>query len=210
MPKFDIILTTWNRLDYTKRTIASLISSGAINDCERFIIVDNRSTEPGMDDFLHDMYANMLDISGKVWLLRRGKNDGWGTAVNDALGLSRADYILLVNNDVEFTEKFHESMFETISFNPKIGVLGAWRHTGHNFVNGSEKNAVFREMDNVPAVCWLMPKAAMQTVGFLPEKGVCLTRGGNGEDTEYVLRMQAAGYLTGVMPEDVATHIDGY
>ncbi len=213
MPDFDIILTVWNRLDYTKRTVASLISSGAVHECERFIIVDNRSTEEGMKEFLHDLYANMPEISGKVWLLRRGKNDGWATAVNDALGLSRAQYILLSNNDVLYTYEFHKRMFEVFTQLPKIGILGVWRHTGHDFVrsnHGGVQTAWFREMDNVPAVGWMLNKKAMQEVGMLDELGPCLTKGGNGEDTKYVNRMKAAGWLVGVPIEDVATHIDGY
>jgi GT2 family glycosyltransferase len=210
MPSFDIILTIWNRFDYTKRTIASLISSGAVADCERFIIVDNRSTEEGMQAFLHDLYANMPEISGKVWMLRRGKNDGWATAVNDALGLSRAEYIFLTNNDVEYFLDFHKKMFESFAHYPTIGLLGVWRHTGHGLTRGGINDEWFRDMDNVPAVGWMMPKKAMQVVGMLPEHGVCLTKGGNGEDTAYVNRMKQAGFLTGVLKEDIANHYDGY
>ena len=55
-----------------------------------------------------------------------------------------------------------------------------------------------------------MAKPVMEVVGMLPEHGPCATKGGNGEDTGYVIRMKNAGYLTGAMPKDVATHIDGY
>lgn len=210
MPEFDIIITVWNRLGYTKRTIASLIDSGAVADCQRLIIVDNRSTEEGMEDFLKDMYSNMPDVSHKVWLLRRAKNDGWGTMVNDALGISRAPYVMLVNNDVEFTPDFHKGMFDSFANQPNIGILGGWRHTSHGFIRGGVINDHFREMNNVPAVCWLMPKEAMQKVGLLPEHGPCMTKGGNGEDTSYVNRMKEGGYLVGVPAEDLVVHIDGY
>lgn len=210
MERFDTIMTVWNRLEYTKRTIASFIESGAMRDCERFIIVDNRSTEEGMDAFLHDIYANNPSFSGKVWLLRRGKNDGWGTAVNDALGLSRAPYLLLTNNDVSFNPGFHHEMLETLKNDARIGILGAWRHTGHHLVRNGVVSERFQEMDNVPAVAWMMPKSAMQVVGMLPENGPCMTRGGNGEDSSYVGRMKQAGFLVGVPPVDLAVHFDGY
>lgn len=210
MPSFDIIISIWNRLAYTKRTIGGLIASGAINDCERFIVVDNRSTEEGMDEFLDTLWKNTPGVSGKTWLLRRARNDGWGMAVNDAIGISRAPFLFLTNNDVDYPLDFHKRMFETFEKQPNIGILGVWRHTAHGLVRGGVKNEHFVEMDNVPAVGWMMPKAAMMEVGLLPEHGPCLTKGGNGEDTTYVNRMKEKGFLVGVLPEDIATHIDGY
>jgi len=203
MPTYDIILVTFNRVDYTKRTVASLISSGAYAGCQRFIIVDNHSLEEGMTEFLDNMAKYE-----KMFIVRRPTNDGWGMAVNDALGMSRAEYIFLSNNDVEYSPGFMERLFEIFKAHTEIGILGVWRHTSHNFM--ANVWADFREMDNVPAIGWLLPKKAMEVVGMLPEKGACLTRGGNGEDTEYVLRMKAAGYLVGVPAQDLAVHIDGY
>lgn len=209
MPSFDIILTVFNRVEYTKRTIATLVSSGAFAQCQRLIIVDNHSTEEGMAQFLDAM----KQYKG-TYVIHRPRNDGWATAVNDALGLSRAEYVLISNNDVEYSVGFMEKMFKTYKMSyegsiPKLGILGVWRHTSHSFINGWTLPE-FREMTDVPAVGWLLPKKAMEVVGMLPEHGPCLTKGGNGEDSKYVQQMKAAGFLVGVLPEDVAVHIDGY
>lgn len=201
-------MTVWNRKGHTARTLASLIDSGAMNDCERLIIVDNCSTEEGMHDALDAVYKDTIGISGKIWLLRRAKNDGWGMAVNDAVGISRSPYLLLINNDVEFTPNFHHRMINTMLNEPSIGLMGAWHHTSHSYT-GVEREG-FKEMTDVPAVAWMLSKRAMIQVGMLPEHGPCMTKGGNGEDSAYVQRMKAAGFLAGVTAEDVATHIDGY
>ncbi len=205
MPSFDIIVTVFNRLDYTKRTIGSLLVSGAYEACQRLIIVDNHSTEEGMEAFLNDMAHYQ-----KTFVLRRSQNDGWGMAVNDALGLSRAEYVLISNNDVGYEADFHLPMFEAFKIHPNIGILGVWRHTSHGFRTGGIMDNHFREMDDVPAVGWLIPKKTMEAVGMLPEHGPCLTKGGNGEDTAYVNLMRDKGYLIGVLPNDVAQHFDGY
>jgi GT2 family glycosyltransferase len=205
MPSFDIILIVFNRLEYTQRTIASLVASGAYRDCERFIIVNNHSTDEGIDDFLLDMSKYK-----KTYVMTRPNNDGWGTAVNDALNLSRAKYVLLSNNDVEYLPGFHTRMFETFEHYPNVGILGVWRHTSHGQTRGGIDDAWFRDMDNVPAVGWMIPKVAMEKVGMLAEHGPCPTKGGNGEDTDYVMRMKNAGYLVGVPAQDLATHLDGY
>lgn len=204
--RYDIILTTFNRLEYTKDTVASLISSGAVAKAERFIIVDNRSTEKGFKEFLDDLY----DYAGNIFIIRRDKNDGWGMAVNDALGISRAPYLLISNNDVVFNLGFMDTLKDTMLRVPNIGILGVWRHTSHSFVRNGVQNEWFREMDNVPAVGWFIPKNAMEKVGMLPEHGPCFTKGGNGEDTAYVNRMRDAGFLVGVCKEDIAKHVDGY
>src|SRR5665213_577710 len=197
---FDIIITSWNRLDYLKRTIGSLIQSGAFDAAERVIIVDNGSTEEGVHSFLEDMRRER-----GTFLVLLPHNRGWGAAVNDALGLSRAPFLFVCNNDVEFELDFHLRMLEILdkpiilpAGHPGIngiGILGLWRHTSHGLVAGGVQNEWFCEMDNVPAVGWLMSKYAMEKVGMLPEHGICLTKGGNGEDTAYVNRMKEAGYL---------------
>lgn len=200
MPRFDIILVVYNRLDYTKRTIASLISSGAHENCERFIIVDNRSSESGIRPF-------MLDLAGfqRTFVLYRSRNDGWATAVNDCLGMSRAPYLFLLNNDVEFKYGFYEQMIETMENNP-LSLLGGWRHKDHS-VTAEHHN--YDEMTDIPAVCWLLNKASMEMGGMLEERGPCSTKGGNGEDSEYVQRMAKYGQV-GATKQDVAHHIDGY
>lgn len=207
--KFDIILVSWNRLDYLKRTVASLIASSAIFDCERFIIVDNGSVEEGLQEFLKDLQKNY-----RAFLVLLPENRGWGVAVNSALGLSRAPYLFVSNNDVEYSRNFHQKMLQMFSperwIDKTIGILGVWRHTAHGLVQGGVHTIEFDEMDNVPAVGWMMPKSAMEVVGMLPEHGPCLTKGGNGEDTNYVNRMKEAGFLVGVPNEDLAVHMDGY
>ncbi len=216
--RFDIILVNWNRLDYLKRTIASLVESNAINDCERFIIVDNGSVEEGVIEFLQDIKKLY-----RAFIVCCPDNRGWGAAVNNALSLSRSPFLLLLNNDVEFTIDFHKKMLgviqEPFSIDP-VGILGGWKHTSHGFVKDTLNmddsvrkavhNDIFREMDDVPAVCWMLSKSAMEKIGMLPEHGPCFSKGGNGEDSEYVQRMKVAGFLVGVTKEDVANHIDGY
>lgn len=225
MPKYDIIVTVWNRLGYTKRTLASLIDSGAVAGCERLIIVDNCSTEEGISQFLDDMYKDIPNVSGKVFILRRAKNDGWATAVNDAINISRAEWVLLCNNDVEFKPDAVRLSFDTIQkvndaiegppskFN-HVGILGLWRHTGHgdDIVDAHPrfKTDYFVATDNSPAVAWLMYKPAMIEVGMLKENGPCMTKGGNGEDTDYVMRIKEKNYLVGSPIPDLAEHIDGY
>jgi GT2 family glycosyltransferase len=196
-----------------------LIDSGAIGHCDRFIIVDNASTEDGVKYFL-----DYLKKKYRAIIVSLPENHGWGSAVNAGIGISMAPYILLSNNDVEYKYDFHRNMLsifnKALLLPPNreskgIGILGAWRHTAHGIVEGGVYNDDFVEMDNVPAVAWMLSKEAMIEIGMLPEHGPCDTKGGNGEDTEYVMRMKDKGYLVGVPKialneETLAHHIDGY
>jgi len=202
MPRFDIILTSWNRPDFLRRTVGSLIQSGAMEGCERFILVDNGSTEEGVESFLTDMAHYQ-----KTFVLRRPTNDGWATAVNDALGISRAPYVFLVNNDVEFDLDFHLKMLDCLGAHPSLGLLAGWRHTAHSVTHTHDD---YDEMTDVPAVCWLLDKFAMEKVGMLRQNGPCFTKGGNGEDTDYTQRMMAAGFRVGAIKQDCARHLTGY
>lgn len=205
MTDFDVIMVTRNRLEYTKRTIASLLESDAAKRWRRFIIVDNGSTEDGMIKFL----LNLKEQYG-VFLLLRPRNEGWATAVNDSLNLSFASHVLLTNNDVIYDKDFAAQATQTFMRHNDIGILGVWRHTSHGQVREGIVTDHFIEMDDVPAVGWFLSKLAMQDVGLLTVKGPSDTKGGNGEDTTYVQRMKEKGYKTGVRPKDIAVHIDGY
>jgi GT2 family glycosyltransferase len=166
-----------------------------------------------MQDFLNDIWANMPEVSGKVWLLRRGQNDGWSASRNDALMLSRAEYVFMSDNDVEYTPDFHKRMFDIFAHQPNIGILGVWRHIAHGFLNanrGGVQNEWFRTMDNLPGVGWMLPKKVIEQIGMFAEHGPCMTKGGNGEDVDYCIRVRQAGYLIGVPTDDIASHITGY
>lgn len=205
MPSFDVILVSWNRLEYLKRTFGSLIQSGSVRDAQRVIVVDNGSTQEGVHEFLEQMRKEY-----GIYVVLRPHNNGWGQAVNDVLGMSRAEYIFLSNNDVDYSIDFHKKMFEVFEHQPNIGILGVWKHIHHGYVRGGVQNKWFVEKDNMPAVGWMMPKKVMEAVGMLPEHGPCFTKGGNGEDTGYVMKMKEKGFLVGGMQEDVGIHIDGY
>lgn len=210
MQRYDILIVNYNRLDYLKQTIASLISTATIANCERLIIVDNASTENGVSEFLDE-----LRMHYGAYVVSCPLNKGWGAAVNTGIGISQAPYVLLCNNDIEFKPDFLTPMFVAFERHPNIGILGAWRHIHHGVVQGGVQDDTFVEMDNVPAVAWLLPKSAMIEIGFVPEHGACDTKGGNGEDTGYVLKMKESGRLVGVTAcavgeEKLAHHIDGY
>lgn len=193
----SVLMVTFNRREYTRRTLKSLQENG-VNPSRDGVIVDNSSTEIGMKKMLETWVHKVI---------HNPTNVGWGAAVNIGLPWCDGEYILFSNNDVEYQPHWYIRSMELFAKYPKIGILGLWKHTAHSVV---QDLGDFLIKDDMPAVAWLMPRHVVEEIGAFPEKGPCLTKGGNGEDSHYVHRVQAAGYWVGGPKEDFAIHIDGY
>ena len=194
-----IIIVVWNRLDHTMKTINSLLRT--VPKAKLFIY-DNASTEKG----LYPYYETLLDSKITIG----NKNVGWGKAVNEAyedVTCYDDDYILLSNNDVEYSDGWYDKAIALYEKYPKIGVLGLWKHKNHGVM---QDYGDLVTKDQMPGTCWLMKPAVLKDIGTFVEHGPCLTKGGNGEDVDYCLRADKKDYWVAGPKEDLAIHLDGY
>ncbi len=215
----SVIIICYNRLEYTKRTLESLI---ATVPKAKFIIFDNGSLEPGMQDWLELLTFTRAGQVADLCVVQSTENMGWGKAVNNCLKDIEDDFaicscgnkhdfktpfLLLSNNDVEYSEGWYDKCLQAYEKYPQIGILGVWQHTAHGIKERKEDLLI---KDDMPAVGWLVKPEILKMVGPFAEKGPCLTKGGNGEDSNYAHRVQERGFWTACFAEDVATHFDGY
>lgn len=195
-----VVIVTWNRADYTLKTFQSLL---ATVPKAKFIFVDNNSTDGTKEMFKEAENA-------KYTIILRDKNEGWGVAINEALVYIdyhnlKSDYILLSNNDVEYSEDWYSKATTLYEKYPDIGILGLWKHKNHG---------VYRDYgdmvtkDQMPATCWLLKPEIIKDLGPIAEKGECLTKGGNGEDVDYCIKAENKGYLIAGPVPDLAIHLD--
>lgn len=200
MKPLTVIMVTHNRLEYSKRTLASIIRTVPH---ARIFIYDNDSTEEGMQQWLTDTIQD-----GVSEIYYSAENKGWAGAVNSVLEEGPLnEFILLTNNDVEYYDGWYEKLLSLYEKYPQVGIMGVWKHRAHGV---SKDHGDLVEKDDMPATGWLMKKSILDDVGPIPERGPCSTKGGNGEDTNYVNMVKQKGYLIGAPKEDVAIHIDGY
>ncbi len=199
MPPLTVLLTTHNRLEYTKRTMKSLLFT--IPADTEYVLVDNCSTENGFEEYLNGMEELGIKI------IRMEENKGWGAAVNEGLRYCNTEYILVTNNDVEYKQGWFEQSIGLYGKYPQIGILGVWKHTAHGV---REDLGDIQIKDDMPAVGWLVKRSVLDQVGDFPEHGPCSTKGGNGEDSAYVNRVHKEGLWVVGPKEDIAVHIDGY
>lgn len=198
-----VVIVTWNRVEYTLRTLISLLKTVPK---AKFIIVDNNST-----DGTRKALENAEYRSDRI-IIQREKNEGWGVAVNEALAYIDYhnipfDYVLLSNNDVEYYEGWYDKALALYEKYPQIGVLGLWKHKNHGIYKDYGDLVT---KDQMPATCWLLKPEVIKDIGALAEKGECLTKGGNGEDVDYCIRAEQKGYWVAGPKEDLAIHLDGY
>lgn len=201
MKPLSVIITTHNRLDYTRQTIESLFATVPADT--KFFIFDNASDKE-TQDYLSSVCGS---TRFNLHLIHSAENLGWGASVNKMLELVDTEMILVSNNDVVYHEGWYEKALALYEKYPKIGVFGLWKHVSHGVLEDKGDLIV---KDQMPAVSWLFKRSVMNDIGPIPVHGPCATKGGNGEDVGYCIMAANKGYLVCGPKDDLSRHLDGY
>lgn len=212
-PVFAIIIS-YQRLEMLKKTIESL--SPTLPEGSMIAIHDNHSNED-VRTYLKELTETWNNKKVRVRVVLHGENMGWGRAMNYTLssGFFREwkdfEYVLESNNDVTYEPDWCAKAQMMLDMNPDIGILGLWKHPHHGEID-RRSNEMFKVVikDNMPATAWFFRSRILGEVLPYPERGPCNTRGGNGEDSEFVEKVKARGYLVAGPEPDLAHHMDGY
>ncbi|MBD3353866.1 MAG: glycosyltransferase [Candidatus Lokiarchaeota archaeon] len=115
-PLFSIIVVNWNTWDLTFRCIDSIYKF-CPKDYFEIILVDNGSIDQNIKK-IKSTYPN-------IQLLINKKNLGFAKANNQAIKISRGQYVLLVNSDTEFIMKsVLQKIDQAFKIHSSIGILG--------------------------------------------------------------------------------------
>lgn len=114
MSKCDIILVSFNALEFLKRTIQSIKAHTSYP--YHIIIVDNNSGDDTKD------YLKSLD-DPSITVQLNAKNYGFGFANNQGLELGSSDYVCFLNTDVIVTDHWLEDMVKVME-EKKAGFVG--------------------------------------------------------------------------------------
>lgn len=125
----DIVIVTWNALDYTKRTIDSLRKTADLS--YNLIIVDNNSRKD-TKDYLDGLSSQTNEFCKSVHIINNETNVGCSRAYqigcDYAMKNSNADYILFCNNDLDFIDKkWLSGLVETFTKYPMAAVASPLR-----------------------------------------------------------------------------------
>lgn len=105
--KFSIIITTYNRVDFLKRAIASALEQ--TRPCE-IIVVDNASTD--------DTINYVKSLGDRVQYHRNPSNMGHAGAVNEGVRLATGDWVKFVDDDDYIAANCIEVMAGAIAAHP--------------------------------------------------------------------------------------------
>ena len=199
--KVLVIFTCFNRKEKTKKCIETITDRN--KECDfSFVIADDGSTD-GTYEMLQTMRSNysIYVLRGKGnWFYSGGMNAG----MNYALWKLPHDfeYLLMVNDDVEFFEKSIQSMiFQSVLQNNAI-IVGAMCNDYGELSYGAVKyisGYKYRKMicseweipaDTFNANCVLIPYSAFEKVGVMDA-----TYRHSLGDFDYGLSLKKAGYL---------------
>lgn len=194
----------------------------------RVVVCDNASTD-GSTERIREWLAS--NDAAKVELVECGANLGFAGANNVGLRLAAergARHALLFNNDAVMAPGAIREMVAVAERTPKCGAVGATilqyhdrervetlggailrRSTGmvdrvaENSDRWSPRPANVA-IDYVIGCCMLVPMETVRDVGFMAEHYFLY-----GEDTDWCLRMTAAGYALGYAPAAEVWHKGG-
>ncbi len=212
-PKISVVMLNYNGLKYLKKTIPLILEFNYSN--YEFIVVDNGSTD-GSLEFIKSHRGIKLVQSPKL----REKN----FACNYAIEKAEGEYILLLDNDCEISEKkILHKLLDSYKFLDNAGVLSlAYFNAGEDFskgyggfvnrisyitMNRPLKLSAIKELNNIEiafpnGLALFIQKSIWKKVGGYDDY---LAFG--GDDNDLGIKLSIFGYKNYLYAETLQKHI---
>ncbi len=193
--KCDIIIPVWNQLAYTRGCVESIICG--TDEEYRLIIVDNASADETRK------YLEGLKVTGglPLVLVRNEENVGFIKAVNQAIAMSDAAFVCVLNNDTIVTKGWLGEMIAVAESAKDIGVvnpssnnLGQKPGPGEPLELYADKiraaSGKSVELGAAIGFCMLIKRDVIKKIGAFDE----IYGMGNFEDTDFSRKVVREGY----------------
>ena len=216
-PVVSIVIPVYNHLAHTLACLRALAAHPPAVACE-IIIVD----DAGQGD---DTPQVLPQVSGLRYH-RRPSNGGFIAACGDGIGLSRGEYVVLLNNDTVPQPGWLDALIGTFASHPRAGLVGAQllypdgrlqESGGVVFSDGSAwsygrfespddpRYAYVREVDYVSGAALAIRRSLLTQLGGLDARYAPAYY----EDTDLAFAVRAAGYQVLVQPAARVVHDEG-
>lgn len=113
--KLSVIIVNYNVKYYLEQCLRSVFIAGRNIDMEVFV-VDNNSSD--------DSITYLLPRFPQVYYIKNKENLGFSRANNQAIKLSRGEYVLLLNPDTIVTSHTFQDCIQFLDRTPKAGATG--------------------------------------------------------------------------------------
>jgi GT2 family glycosyltransferase len=111
MKKISVVILNWNGLGMLQKFLPKVVEYSASQDVE-VCVADNASTD--------DSCVWMENNFPEVRLVKLDKNYGFADGYNKALQQVEAEYVVLLNSDVEVTPHWLEPLVEYMDAHPEV------------------------------------------------------------------------------------------
>lgn len=182
----SIVIPTYNHLDLLKACLDSVSLYTDLTSCE-VIVMANGCTDGTVD------YLKTLPPPFRY--LVNDKPVGFTAAANAGIREARGKYVCLLNNDTVLLPQMKNSWIDTLlapfQKDAKIGITGPVKFSWD--CGGTQRRAV-------AFWCAMIPKKLFDEIGLLDES----FSPGMGEDGDFSIKAEQAGYLLVQVPVDGA------
>jgi len=191
MIKYSIIVPVYKHLkDCTKPCLQSIINTTDLSNVE-IIVVANGCGDDGTKEFIKS-------LNGPFKLIWFEEPLGYTRATNEGIKVAAGEYIVLLNNDAFLLEWQPQNLWlncleAPFLRDPKIAITGPRKlYSGPPFCNEGV-NMFF-----IVFFCAMIRRETFQQFGLLDE----IFSPGSGEDIDFSIKVQLAGYKTEEVPID--------
>lgn len=205
MRKIDIIMPVFNKLEYTKEAIATLRQHTKKEDYHLILVNDasTDATEQFMFQLDRDLNINCIGVV-------QPQNMGWVKAVNEGMKHAGAEFVLICNNDIHFSEGWLTAMLKHFE-DEKVGAVGpisnyvsGIQHVAHNLPTVDSE-----ETKMLIGFFIIFRRSALEKIAIRQEDSVQyydeIYGMGGGDDLDVSLRLSEAGYKM-IISRDVYIH----
>lgn len=199
----SIVIVTCNRLDFTQKTLESILANTDYPNYE-IIILDNRSVD-GTVEYLESI-EQRPNVTHVIYFK---SNQGKGRAANLGFRLAKGDYLIGLDDDVLVPTGWLTKMIDALNAVPKVGWLCMNFKNLAQDIFKPETEHIFggitiQTPHSVGGQCVAMPRTTFEQIG-----GYIETAYYGGIDSEYNMRAKKFGLLTGYVVDVVGYHLGG-
>lgn len=222
-PKVAVVIIHWNRRALLEQFLPFLLRSSYPN--LEIVVADNDSTDDSVA-FLEQTYPQVRVISNEA-------NYGYAGGYNHALKHVDAEYLVLLNNDIQVTPKWIEPVIAAMEEDKRIGACqpkmldhankhlfeyagaagGYMDQLGYAFCRGrlfehlEEDHGQYNDVRDIfwaSGACLFVRAEAFRAAGGFDEHFFA-----HMEEIDLCWRMQLAGYKIKVVPQSQVYHVGG-
>ncbi|MBI3576843.1 glycosyltransferase family 2 protein [Candidatus Gottesmanbacteria bacterium] len=221
-PLVSLLLLNWNGIEFTRKCIRSLLKTNYPNF--EIILVDNGSRDNEGERLISE-FGKMVKI------ILQPVNIGYAEGMNIAYRRAIGDYIMLLNNDMEFTSDWLLPLVRILQKNPFVGACqpkikdvknknifeyaaaagGFIDFFGYPFARGrvfSKVEIDTGQYENQIKICWagvlLIRRSILKKIGLFDPIYF-----NYAEDVDLCLRIYSQGYLIVYIPNSIVYHFGG-